>query len=177
MRILFAILLSWPAVGLAQSADVISPRIAALESGVICAPPATGETPAPGTIAGVTHLIDTNPPFVSTRNRVPAVLGIGFGVKATASAPEGLSEVIMTVTHPPIGPDGVRSQTFVTGISGESQSLTFYQFDYPYELRPGLWQMEASVAGDVVYSVQFEVVQPQQIPELAQICGFENLLS
>lgn len=171
-------LLTLPALALAQTPDgALSPAIASLETGVVCPPPAVGERIAPGTVSGTTHIIDEQPPFVSRSNRVPAVLGIGFGGKALAAATAGLDGVTMTVTHPPMGPTGAEVQSFQTFISGIEPSLTFYQFDFDYELVRGTWQMQAELNGEVLYQTTFEVVAPQQVPELATICGFEELLS
>ncbi len=174
---LFLCLLSCPAALVAQGATMTSPAIASLETGVICPPPSVGESEAPGTLAGATHLIEDEPPFVSKSNRVPAVIGIGFGAKSMTADLFGLQDVTMTVTHPPMGKDGVTSQTFQTRIDGTEPSLTFYQFDFAYELVQGEWQMEASKDGDILFRTTFEVVAPGTVPELARICGFEDLLS
>ncbi len=157
--------------------DEVSPLIASVQSGVVCPPSTVGSSPAPDTVAGTTHLIEEEPPFVSLSNRVPAVLGIGFGTKALSEAAMGIDTVTMTVTHPPMGAGGAVRQSFETRISGLDPSLTFYQFDYDYELVRGIWQMEASKNGTVLYRTTFEIVGPEQVPELAAICGFEELLS
>lgn len=154
-----------------------SPAIARLETGVICPPPAVGVSEAPDTVAGTTHLIDEDPPFISNGHQVPAVMGIGFGAKAMAQASLGIDNITMTVTHPPMGADGVTEQRFLTRISGLDTSLTFYQFDHSYEVLVGTWTMTASKDGELLYQTSFEVVPPQKLPELAAACGFENLLS
>lgn len=154
-----------------------SPAIASLETGVICPPPTVGEAQAPDTVAGTTHLIDADPPFLSLDNRVPAVMGIGFGAKAMAADIDGLSNVEMVVTHPPMGNDGITSQSFRTSINGAAPSLTFYQFDHSYEVLIGTWMLEARREGQVLYRATFEVVRPQLVPELAAACGFEDMLS
>ncbi|MFZ3583225.1 DUF3859 domain-containing protein [Loktanella sp. DJP18] len=161
----------------AAPADMTGPQIGSLETGVICPPPTVGETAAPDTVAGVTHLVAEDPPFVSMSRRVPAVIGIGFGAKSTTADLMGLSEVTMTVTHPPMGKDRITQQSFLTRIDGISPSLTFYQFDYAYELVQGRWQMEAVKDGEVLYRASFDVVAPKDAPALAQVCGFEELLS
>ncbi len=172
------ILALMPLLAWAQPApDATSAALASVQSGVVCPPPTIGSSPAPDTLAGTTHLIEEEPPFVSLSNRVPAVIGIGFGVKAMAEATLGIDTVTMTVTHPPMGDGGATAQSFETRISGLDPSLTFYQFDYDYELVRGIWQMEASKNGTVLYRTTFEVVAPELVPELASICGFENLLS
>ena len=161
----------------AQAPDTVSPRIVSLETGVICPPESVGIVPAPGTVAGTTHLIEDDPPFVSTAARVPAVIGIGFGAKAMAAGLIGLSDVEVVVTHPPMGDAGASRQTYRTSIGALEPSFTFYQFDYDYELLPGLWQIEAQKDGETLYRKTFEVVPAEDLPALAQICGFEHLLS
>jgi hypothetical protein len=148
-----------------------------MEAGVICAPETTGVKEAPGTVAGTTHIIDAEPPFVATSRRVPAVLGIGFGIKSQALDEAGIDGVQMTVTHPPMGNGGQTVQTFSSTIRGTDPSLTFYQFDFDYELLPGIWQMEAASNGETLYRATFEVLPAEQVPELAEICGYVDLFS
>lgn len=172
----FAVL---PVVAFGQAAqpEKVGPMILSHKAGIICAPPSVGTAPAPDTVAGSTHIIDVDPPFVSTNRRVPAVLGIGFGIKVQALDPAGVPEVTMTITHPPMGKTGAVSQTYQSLISGANPSLTFYQFDFDYELVVGTWQMQAAQGDTILYRTTFEVVPPSQVPELASICGFEELLS
>ncbi len=170
----FAILL--PAIASGQ-AETVSPLLQRHEAGIVCAPPTVGTAPAPDTVAGNTHLIDVEPAFVSTKRRVPAVLGIGFGVKAQAHDPAGIPEVTMTMTHPAMGKTRATTQTFQSRIAGDKPSLTFYQFDFNYEMALGTWHMEAAQGGKLLYRTTFEIVAPHQVPELARICGFEDMLS
>ncbi|RYH04323.1 DUF3859 domain-containing protein [Salipiger sp. IMCC34102] len=176
MRLTLSLLLLLATPLAAQAPDTVSDRLSSFETGVICPPPSVGEAPAPGTVAGTTHLIEEEPPFVSNASRVPAVLGLGFGAKAQARG-LGLADVEIEVTHPPMGPDGATRQSFRSRIDAFAPSLTFYQFDFAYELVQGLWQIEATKDGETLYRKTFEVVAPDQMPELARICGFENLLS
>ena len=157
--------------------DEINPKIASFEAGIICAPPTMGTSKAPDTVAGTTHLIDVDPPFVSSKRRVPAVIGIGFGVKSQAMDVAGIDDVRITIIHPQMGELGATSQSFASRISGLDPSLTFYQFDFNYELVTGLWQMQAMQGDTVLYRTTFEVLPPSQVPELATICGFEEQLS
>lgn len=157
--------------------DTVSAQIAAIDVGVICAQEIVGFNDAPGTVAGTTNVIEGEPDFISRNRVVPAVQGVGFGVKSRSASPFGLDGVIMTVTHPPMGADGATQQVYGTAISGTGRSITFYQFDYDYELLVGRWEMEASLNGEVLYRVGFDVVPPAAVPELASACGFEDLLS
>ena len=157
--------------------DQVSPAISFLKTGVICAPETVATAPAPDTIAGVTNVIEQDPPFVSTINRVPAVLGIGFGAKAQSSDILGISDVTIFVRHPAMGNEAVTLQSYETRISGLDPSITFYQFDFDYELLPGVWTIEARKGATLLYRSRFEVIPPQDIPELADVCGFIDLLS
>ncbi len=157
--------------------DEVSAQIAEIDVGVICAQEIVGFNDAPGTIAGTTNVIEGEPEFISRARVVPAVMGVGFGVKSRSANPFGLDGVVMTVTHPPMGTDGATQQVYNTAIRGTARSITFYQFDYNYELLVGRWEMEASLNGEVLYRVGFDVVPPTVVPELAGACGFEDLLS
>ncbi|MCC7320979.1 MAG: DUF3859 domain-containing protein [Rubellimicrobium sp.] len=177
LPLIVLLLIALPLTALAEDAvgDVISPRIGFLEAGVVCSPAATGTIPAPDTIAGVTNLIDEAPPFVSTGRLVPGVLGVGFGVK---SAPAGGGEipVTMTVTHPPMGPEGVTHQSYPTTIT-DNPSISLYDFEFAYEIVPGDWSFAATTGKDVLFTVHFTVVDPREVPDLAGVCGYEDLLS
>jgi len=152
----FLTLIASPA--LAQ--DQASNAIIFLETGVICAPDSIATAPAPDTVAGITNVIEDDPPFVSTVNRVPAVLGIGFGAKAQAGEIFGISDVTVSVRHPEMGNEAVTLQSYQTSISGVDPSIAFYQFDYDYELLPGRWTIEARKDAKLLYRSQFEVVPP-----------------
>ena len=161
----------------AAATGSVSPDIISLEAGIVCPPVSIGSTPAPGTVAGTTHIIEKEPPFVSNARRVPAVLGIGFGVKSQTDVVGGLDGVTWVVSHPSMGGDNVETQNFVTRISDLKPSFKFYQFDYAYELLPGPWQMTAMRGENILYQVNFDVVPPEAVPELARVCGYLDLLS
>lgn len=161
----------------ALAEKVQSSRIAFLEAGILCGPETIGTIPAPGTIEGSTHVIEGEPDFVSTAQVVPAVLGLGFGVKSQSATPDGIDNVEIIVTHPKMGERAVTLQSFTTRVSGADPSLSFYQFDHVYELVHGTWQFEAQAEGKTLYAVSFEVVDPQLVPELASLCGYTDLLS
>ncbi|MFN3662969.1 MAG: DUF3859 domain-containing protein [Yoonia sp.] len=178
MRMILPLFFLSPLAGAAQTDDdVVSPSIAALTAGVVCGPPVIGTSPAPDTIAGSTHIVAEDPPFIAEIRQVPAVLGIGFGVKAQAANPDGLSGVTMTVTHPPMGDTRVTQQSYVTWISGDDPSMTFYQFDEDYERVTGTWTFTASHADEALFTVSFDVVPPEALPGLAEACGYLDLLS
>lgn len=173
-----ALSMAWGAFVWAQEADFVSPLVGSFEGGVLCAQETGVTREAPDTVAGTTHVIDEAPPYVSTGRVVPAVLGIAFGVKAGIAGDLGFEGVVMTVTHPPFAGSGATEQSFTTYIGPETDpGITFYQFDYGYELALGDWTMSAQLNGMTLYETTFTVVPPAALPELASVCGYLDLLS
>jgi len=169
-------LLALPLPPAAQGADEVGRAISAFEAGIICAPEVTGTNPAPDTIAGVTNIVDGPVEFVSRGRNVPAVLGMGFGARAQAKGGD-IFPVTVVVTHPPMGDAGQTRQSYETIVRGDEMSITLYQFDFDYELLPGPWVIEAYDGDLLLFRANFTVVAPALVPELATLCGYENLLS
>lgn len=173
-----ALSIAWGVVVSAEETEFISPLIGFYESGVLCAPETVVTRDAPDTVAGTTHVVEEAPPFVSSGRLVPAVIGIGFGVRAGLASDLGAEGVLMSVTHPPFSGSGVTEQSFVTYVGTRTDpGITFYQFDYGYELALGDWTMKATLNGVTLYEATFTVVPPAALPELAGVCGYSNLLS
>lgn len=173
-----ALSIAWGAAVFAQEDDFTSPILGFYEAGVLCAQDSGVIREAPDTVSGTTHVIEDAPPFVSEGRFVPAVLGIGFGVRAAVDSPVAADIVRMTVTHPPFVESGVTEQSFVTSLGArDDPGIIFYQFDYPYELVLGDWTMTASIGDVTFYETTFTVVPPQMLPELAGVCGYLDLLS
>lgn len=160
------------AAQVARSADLQS-----IEAGVICPPESVGYREAPGTITGRAHIIEEMPEFVSLTQMVPAVIGVGFGVRLQAVPELGTETVVVTITHPPMGKDGVRQQSFTSAVSGLGPTIAFFQFDHAYEMVLGRWSFEARRDDQLVYRAFFDVVPPQSVPQLADICNYRDLLS
>ncbi len=161
----------------AAAPDMASTEIAEIEIGILCAPDTITTSPAPNTLAGITHVVDEPPHFVSNSQVVPAAFGVGFGVRSRALRAEGLDNVTIVITHPPMGENGTTTQSYTTGIGGDGGSFTFYQFDYAYELQTGPWTITALRNDKPLYSVSFDVVAPERRPDLAGACGYVDLLS
>jgi len=171
--LLISLFLAAPA--LAQ--EVVSSRVAVFEAGILCAPDSVGTREAPGTVAGTTHIVEETPPFVDEGRMVPAVLGVGFGVRAGFDSSFGEEDILIRVTHPPFAGTGATEQSFFTYIGGlNDPAITFYQFDYDYELALGTWTFEALSGDDLIYRTVWTVVPPNTLPELAGICGYMELL-
>ena len=173
-----ALAIGWGVCASAQDGDFRSPMLGFFEAGVLCAPETNQTHDAPDTVAGSTHIVQQAPPFVSHGRVVPAVLGIGFGVRSGLVPGVEQDDVVMSISHPPFAGSGAIQQSFSTHIGAQdAPGITFYQFDHGYELALGEWTMTA-IAGDVViYEASFVVVPPSALPELANVCGFEDLIS
>lgn len=169
-----ALLWGDPAVG----GDFTSDLLGYFEAGVLCAPTTSDSRTAPDTIAGQTHIVDGTPPFVSNGRVVPAILGIGFGSLAGMASDSGLEGVTISFTHPPFDGHTARKQSFQSYIGpADDPSITYYQFDHPYELALGEWVMSAAHDGEVFYRASFTVVPPAALPKLAAACGYLDLIS
>lgn len=173
-----ALSIAWGVAVWGQEDDFVSLLLGFHEGGILCATQTDTTRAAPDTVAGTTHVVEEAPPFVSNGRFVPAVLGIGFGVRAGLTGDQGQEGVLMSVTHPPFADGGVTEQSFYTYVgSATDPGITFYQFDYGYELALGDWTMTASVNGVTLYETTFTVVPPAALPELAGVCGYTDLLS
>lgn len=159
-----------------STGDMVSREVSRFSAGVVCTPLITGQTAAPGTISGFTNTIEGLVEFTSTSRRVPAVIGISFGALVTAKSFDR-ANVIVTLTHPPMGDAGVVVETYSTYISSTNDSPVLFSLEYDYELVTGPWRFEVSHDGALLYTADFEVVDPQTLPELANLCGYADLFS
>ena len=173
LLILCTALLAQPAT--AQLAK--SSAISWIEAGIICASDTGEYREAPGTISGRAHAPTEEPPFVSNSQVVPAVRGVGLGVKARSDATIGMLPIEMILTHPPMGEDGITRQTFVSLITPDRNAIIFFQFDHDYELVTGPWSFTAMRDGQTVFRANFQVVSPDEMPDLADTCDYRDLLS
>jgi Domain of unknown function (DUF3859) len=121
---------------------------------------------SPETPSGVTRIPAGNPLLTAATNRIPAKIGVRFGMwyqVGNVVAPDGEIEVTKIARHPTITkPDGTTSQgfTFIEKARIEDGSVlgwTGYGFDHPYELVPGRWEFEMAIKGKTVCKHEFTV--------------------
>lgn len=151
----------------AQGKPFASNDIANLQFGVFCALQPMNSVPAPDTAAGWVHSPIAGVNFHWKTQMVPANKSIGFGVSAHARSRD-ISDATITVTHPKI--KGQTQDSWPTGFSSSTLTTDFYRFDFDYELKPGLWTIQAHKDGKVLYLVEFQVVSPAELPEIAAAC-------
>jgi len=155
--------------------DFVHPNLGQVQTGILCQGPVAWTDDSPETILGQTGALLTFPPFVSESHTVPAVRGMMFGVR---SVPQrgSFPDARIVVTHPPLGEEAVTTQSWSTDFDPYEVTGNFYAFDFDYELVEGLWTIEAWFGDELLYRFDFKVVAPGVVPELAQVCGYEDLL-
>ncbi|GAB5448847.1 DUF3859 domain-containing protein [Gymnodinialimonas sp.] len=166
---LCALLLAVPATA-QQTNPRVSPLLADLIYGLYCAQEPDRRDPAPGTASGVINLVPLIPDFQFRQKLVPAEIGIGFGVLATA--PPGVlhDPVTVTVTHPPYPDSGIEVETWVTDID-DGLNLIGFSFDHAHELVLGEWTFSAqTLDGEELFHIAFEVIAPELMPQVISAC-------
>ncbi|PVH29084.1 DUF3859 domain-containing protein [Pararhodobacter oceanensis] len=161
---------------LADPAMILSEQIGEMTAGLFCAPPEGDRRPAPDTISGWIHVPEAPIQMVAEGQRAPALLGMGFGVRFTVTAPEA-ERIDYVITHPPIPPSGVTSQSWSDAVTTGFSETMFFQFDYADELQLGDWTLNASLDGEPLFEVGFVVEPAQALPALVDLCRGGSLLS
>lgn len=154
-----------------MAADVVSPDLSLMEAGMTCRPQVTGTVTAPGTMKGSIAVVRDPMAFVATGRQVPAVLGLGFGVRARLADPGQRREVTIVVTHPPMAPGGVTRESWTATLTGLTSLLNSYRFETEAELVPGDWTISAEAGGKVLFRVPYTVLPADRLPGLAQVCA------
>jgi hypothetical protein len=164
--------------GTAQADEhvILSARIASLTAGLFCAPEDGDRRAAPDTMAGWIHVPDAPVAMVAEGQVAPALIGLGFGVRYTLRD-GGDAFVRYTVTHPPMPPTGITTQSWESFVASGSIDTTFFQFDVEDELQPGDWGFAASIDGTEIFNVGFTVRPAAELPGLLGLCQGGALLS
>jgi Domain of unknown function (DUF3859) len=124
---------------------------------------------SPETTTGVTGILADAPLLVASTNRIPAKIGVNFGLWCEiANVPVANHEVELTVvvTHPAITrPDGTIWKGFTTvekasARNGQVVSWTLYRLEYAYELVTGEWEFEIQFKGETVCKQTFTTFKP-----------------
>jgi len=160
MRWLILFLFCIPMVASSQSR---SPGALYFLQGVFCAVEIVAEEEAAETISGTLNLVDSPPVFYAKGKIVPAQIGVGFGIHLDVD-PRFVGPAKVTTTHPPMGENGVQSQSWITDYSTGDITYNGFTFEYDYELVPGDWTISAEQNGRLIYFAEFTVVNPLYAP-------------
>lgn len=143
------------------AAEPSTPGAAYFAYGHFCSLDPVAEERSADTISGTVQLVEGLPEFAAEGPNVPAQIGVGFGVHVQ-TLPQYAGPVLIVTEHPPMGPEGVTRQSWVTSFSADAPTYVGYSFEYEYELLPGLWTLSAQANGREIYSVTFNVFRPAQ---------------
>ena len=138
--------------------------------GIYCAEEGLEQVEAEDTISGVVNLLPHTPEFVRRTPVIPARLGIGFGVHVNVR-PEFAGTAVIETRHPPMGPNGVTVETWVTDFTEDRVAHNGFTFEHPYELVQGDWSISASINGRLIYHVDFTIVDPGFAPPVNCAAG------
>lgn len=167
-RLALAMLLSFAAPAAAEPAPPeAASTVAELKVGVFCALQAMTQRPAPGTLSGWIHVPEGEIDFHwPGRQVVPARIGLAFGVKSRLKPGLFLSGEMRVYR-----PGATTPETWESSFTDLGEQIGFFRFDREDELITGTWRFEAWSGADQLFSVPFEVVPAEALPEIAQACG------
>jgi len=153
-------------------------KISEFEYGLVCDLVISGSEPAPDTDVGEINIIGSDFNFTTNGTIVPAILGLSFGVKLRMHHGDEANDVVIKVKHPPLKNTGTTEQSWITTLDSEGLSTQLYTFDLPSELVTGDWTISAYKDDTLLYSVVFNVIEPQHAPVyLKQLCKGLDLYS
>ena len=125
----------------------------------------------PETSSGFTRVPAGTPILVASTNRIPAKIGVRFGMVyelVNVAAPDGQIKVTKIARHPKITkPDGSSSEGFTflepqLVKDGRVVGWTGYGFDHDYELAVGDWEFEMRLEGKTVAKQKFTVFRDDE---------------
>jgi len=121
----------------------------------------------PETPSGVTRIPAGYMSIVTVTNRIPARIGIKFGIRyevTNLNVKDGdFFEITKVTTHPPMKkPDGKTWGSFSFAEkapvkNGRVEAQTGYGFDHDYELVTGVWRIEMKLDGKTLLRQEFTV--------------------
>ncbi len=89
---------------------------------------------------------------------MPAQIGVEFGIVVQVR-PEFEGNATVYVEHPPQGTDGTVQESWPNFFSASEPTYVGFSFEYDYELTPGPWTLSARREGELIYEIEFDVVQ------------------
>ncbi len=145
--------------------------------GVICEITPDGQRTAPGTVSGVLNVIDQTREIDVITDRVPAELGLSFGIRAEMTDGATGMSVDVVVTHPPMGDSGQTVEIWDTWLAPDDSALNLFSFEAPFELIEGPWLFQMMLDGEVLLEKAFVVTPAGTVPEVQSTCHGAMILS
>lgn len=151
--------------------------MAELRYGLVCGSDTAETMPAPGTASGTIQKRQHWQKIIVETQIIPMVQGMALGVDMKPQAPRAIGNVKITVTHPPFVGSELTTDSWTTNFDANGSNLNFFEFEHPYELVEGQWKIEARKGFRTLYSVTFQVVSPDTVPQMAKLCDGISLTS
>jgi hypothetical protein len=143
-----------------------SPQIGKIVAGVFCAPLEKLRHDAPGTDAGWMHLVDQIEFHWPGRQVVPVAKGLAFGVKVRLVPGAVDATTKIRLYHP----GRTKPEVWDTTFNEWTDEIDFVRFDRESREDIGTWRIEAWEGDARIYTVEFEAVHRDELPEIAEAC-------
>lgn len=145
--------------------------------GVICEIFPEGQRAAPDTVSGILNVVEQDQPIDVETVRVPAELGLSFGIRATLAPGTALTGIDVVVTHPPMGGAGQTVERWGATFNAGEVNLNLFTFEEEYELVQGPWLFQLISDGEVLLQQPFLVTARGSVPDVQQTCYGARIVS
>jgi hypothetical protein len=141
-----------------------APGVTIVDLGVYCRPGTTTREDAPGTTLGYIQKLPDMPAMAFRQQQIPARIGVHFGVVVMTDRDiAGIRAETWT-------PGAIRPEVWFTDHTADVPRARGFVFEYPHELRPGPWVMEAYDGDTLLYRVEWQVVPGDELPGVTSDC-------
>lgn len=148
-----------------------SAQVRLVEAGIVCPRITTGELiEAPGTEAGVIRRIERSTTFDLDARVVPTMTNLGFGFRTELEPGAQAQDVMIVVTHPPMGERGVKREEWPDLLLPGQTNLNLFTFEHDYEKVPGPWTFAIEIEGETIVQVDFDVTEDGGRGPVEQAC-------
>lgn len=144
----------------------LAPGVTLVDLGIFCQPGTTTREDAPETALGYVHAITDLPTVAFRQQEVPARIGVNFGV--IVAFDRDLTGVRAETWKPGVPTPDV----WYTDETADVPRARGYVLEFPDELLPGLWTMEAYDGDTLLYRVHWEMLPGDQLPGVGSACEF-----
>lgn len=161
----------WPVSARAQGVGSFEPPLSYMAHGLRCSVPPGRVVTDQNTVDG--ELIELSGPWRGydvVTTRVPAQIGISFGIAVRVDPVAQTEPLLAVVRHPPMGADGLTRQTWTIEARPAQAFSVGYLFEDPFEQVPGTWTFSLMRGETEVMRAAFEVRAPEDLPRTLAFC-------
>lgn len=147
-------------------APILAPGVTLVDLGIFCRPGTTTRQDAPETSLGYVNALTELPAIAFRQQEVPARIGVHFGVIVA------LDRDIAGVRAETWMPGATEPEVWYTDETADIPRGRGFVFEFPNELLPGPWVMEAYDGDTLLYRVEWQVLPGDQLPGVSSDCEF-----